>query len=254
VKLSTIGIGLAGTAVLLSLGACGTTAITHGERVFSFRGTDLVIDDPSSDLNVVPGSGSGVEVQRWLSGTAAKPDHSSWGLDGDTLRLNIRCSGLVFHCGSRFKVAVPPNVSVVVHSGPGNVRVSGLPGMIKIDGGSGQVQLRDTSGPLQINTDSGDITASDIRSPFVRTRSDEGSTDIGFTAGPQLVEVRSMIGNATVEIPTTGYRYHVLVTTGSGSAQSKVRDDRQSKSSVQVSSRNGNARVLPAREGDAPGI
>jgi hypothetical protein len=231
---------------LLTLSACSNPATIHATRDFSLRRTELVVDDPSSDLHLVPGSGTNVEVQRWLSETAAKPDHSSWRLDGNTLRLNIVCSGPVFHCGSRFQVAVPAGVSVLVHSGPGNIRVSGLPGTVAIDGGSGEVQLSKTSGPLYIATDSGNITASGIRSSLVRARSNEGSTDIDFAAGPQFVDVRSTIGNATVEIPTSGHQYHVLVTTGSGSAHSKVRNDRQSKSSVRVSSRTVNAQVFPA--------
>jgi hypothetical protein len=113
------------TAVAASLGlaACATSGGTiHDQRAFLFGGARLVIDDSSSDLHVVPGNGPGIEVQRWLSGTAAKPGHSSWTLSGGTLRLSIDCSGLVFSCGSRFEVAVPPRV-VQVSSGNGDATV-----------------------------------------------------------------------------------------------------------------------------------
>jgi len=193
----------------------------------------------------VPGSGSGIGVQRWVSGTAAKPGHSSWTLHGDTLQLGINCTGLVIHCGSRFQVAVPPDVSVVVHSGSGNDTVSGLSGSVTIDGGSGNVQLSNTSGPLQISTGSGSITASAIRSATVRATSNQGSADISFAAAPQLADVRCSSGNATARVPTAGHRYHVVVSSGTGTAQSKVPDDRQSSSIVQVSSGNS-ATVLPA--------
>lgn len=241
----TPALAMAATAALLTLSACSSSRTVHDQHVFSFRGTRLVIDDPSSDLRLVPGSGSGIQVQRWLSGTAAKPGHSSWTLNGDTLRLGIDCSGLVFSCGSRFQVAVPPDVPVVVHSGSGNDTVSGLPGSVVIDGGAGTVQLSDTSGPVQVSTGSGDITASAIRSPTVRATSNQGRVDIGFAAAPQLVDVRCMVGNATVRVPIAGHRYHVLVTTDTGTAQSKVPNDPQSRSVVQVSSGNGNAKVLP---------
>jgi hypothetical protein len=186
-----------------------------------------------------------IQVQRWLSGTAAKPGHSSWTLNGDTLQLGINCTGLVFHCGSRFRVAVPPDVPVVVHSGSGNDTVSGLSGSVVIDGGAGTVQLSNTSGPLQVSTGSGNVTASAIRSPTVRATSNAGIVDIGFAAAPQLADVRCADGNATARVPTAGHRYHVVVTAG-GNAQSKVPDDRQSSNLVQVSSGNGNATVLPA--------
>jgi hypothetical protein len=47
-------------------------------------------------------------------------------------------------------------------------------------------------------------------------------------------------------VPAAGHRYHVVVSSSTGTAQSKVPDDRQSSSVVQVSSINGNATVLPA--------
>ncbi|HEY3951766.1 MAG TPA: DUF4097 family beta strand repeat-containing protein [Streptosporangiaceae bacterium] len=232
-------------AALLALTACGTSRTLHGQHVFRFSGDRLVIDDSTSDLQLVPGSGAGIAVQRWLSGTAAKPGHSSWTLSGDTLRLGINCSGLVFHCGSRFEVAVPPGVPVVVHSGTGNDTVSGLSASVIVDGGAGTVQLSGMSGPLRVGTGSGNITASAIRSSTVRATSNEGNVDISFAAAPRLAAVSSSDGNATVRVPAAGQRYHVLVTAGGGSAQSKVPDDRQSSSVVQVSSGNGTAKVLP---------
>jgi hypothetical protein len=174
----------------------------------------------------VPGNGAGVQVRRWLSGSAARPGHSSWTLSGDTLQRRIACSGLVFRCGSRFRVAVPPDTSVVVHSGSGNDTVSGL------------------SGPLRIVAGSGDITASAIRSPTVRATSSAGNVDISFAGLPQLVDVSSGTGNATARVLTAGHRYHVVVSAG-GTAQSSVPDDHQSSNLVQVSSVSGNATVLP---------
>jgi Putative adhesin len=237
---------MAAITALLALSACGSSETVHDQRVFGFSGARLVIDDSTSDLQVVPGSGPGIQVQRWLSGTAAKPGHSSWTLSGDTLRLGIDCSGLVFRCGSRFQVAVPPGVSVVVHSGDGNDTVSGLSGSVVIEGGSGQVKVSNISGPLKISTREGDITASAIRSPTVRATSKDGNVDIGFAAAPQFVDIKCTDGNARARVPAAGHRYHVVVSSSTGTAQSKVPDDRQSSSVVQVSSINGNATVLPA--------
>lgn len=64
-------------AALIGLAACGSPRTIHGQRDFSFHGTRLVINDDTSDLRLVSGSGPGVRVQRWLSGTAAKPGHAS---------------------------------------------------------------------------------------------------------------------------------------------------------------------------------
>ena len=238
---------MAATTASVALAACASSgSTTHDQRAFSFGGTHLIIDDSSSDLQVVPGSGPAIEVQRWLRGTAAKPGHSSWTLSGGTLQLGIDCSGLVFSCGSRFEVAVPPGVAVTVNSGSGTDTVSGLPGPVTVNGNQGGVHVSGVSGPLRVSTGSGSITATAIRSSAVRMTANQGSADISFAAAPRSVTVRCPVGNATVRVPTAGHRYHVLVSSGTGSASSKVPDDRQAGSVVQVSSGNGDATLLPA--------
>ena len=194
----------------------------------------------------MPGKGPGIEVQRWLSGTAAKPGHSSWTLSGDTLQLGIDCSGLVFSCGSRFQVAVPPGMAVTVNSGSNTDTVSGLSAPVTVNGNQGGVNISGVSGPLQVSTGSGSVTATALRSPAVQVTTNQGSADISFAAAPQSVTVRCSTGNATVRVPTNGHQYHVLVSSGTGSASSNVPDDRQSSSVVQVSSSTHDATVLPA--------
>jgi hypothetical protein len=243
----TMACAAAVAAAALALTACDSSgSTTHDQRAFGFAGTRLVIEDSSSDLQVVPRAGSGIEVQRWLSGTAAKPGHSSWTLHGGTLWLSIDCTGLVFSCGSRFEVAVPPGVAVVIDSGSGTDTVSGLSAPVTINGNQGDVHVTGVSGPLQVSTGSGSITATAIRSLAVRMTANQGSADASFAAAPRSVTVRCSVGNATVRVPTAGHRYYVVVSSGTGSAASKVPDDRLSGSVVRVSSGNGDVTVLPA--------
>jgi hypothetical protein len=251
-RLSVLTIVLLG--LLPGLSSCTSAPAVHARKSFRLAGSRLVVDVGSSDLRLVAGTGTGtgtrtggsVAVQRWLSGTAAKPGHASWSLAGDTLRLSIDCTGLVFHCGSRFQVTVPPRVSVVIHGGDGDVTVSALAGRVVIDGGAGNVQLSRISGPLQVSTSSGSITASAIRSPVVQARSDQGSVEFGFAAAPELVGIASTDGNATARIPVAGHRYDVMVTGGAGASHARVPDDPGSSRTVRVASGSGHATVLPA--------
>src|SRR5260370_32893188 len=154
---------LAAAAASLALAACASSgSTTHDQRAFSSGGTHLIIDDSSSDLQVVPGNGPGIEAQRWLSGTAAKPGHSSWTLHGDTLQLSIDCSGLVFSCGSRFEVAVPPGMAVTVNSGSNTDTISGLSAPVTVNGNQGDVNVTGVSGPLQVSTGPGAGTATAV--------------------------------------------------------------------------------------------
>jgi hypothetical protein len=244
-QISALVVVAAGASLTLS--ACAGSRTVHSQRSFSLAGSRLVIDVGSSDLRLVPASGSRIQVQRWLGGTAAQPGHSSWNLTGDTLRLTIDCTGLVLHCGSRFQVALPPDLSVVVHSDAGADTVSGTSDAVVIDGGSGQVNLSDTSGSLQVSTDSGNIIATAIRSQNVHARANSGNVGIVFAAAPLQVDIGSSEGNATATVPVAGHSYHVIVRSSNGNATSKVPNDSQSSNIVRVSASNGNAKVLPAK-------
>ncbi len=138
------------------------------------------------------------------------------------------CTGLVFHCGARFQVAVQARLPVV------------------IDGGGGSVQLRGLSGPVRVSTAAGDITASALRSPTVRVTSSQGNADVGFAAAPRFVDISCTSGSATARVPVSGHRYRVVVTAGTGSARTRVRDYRLSRSVIRVMTSNGSALVVPA--------
>ncbi|MGH3301569.1 MAG: hypothetical protein ACRDOK_07780 [Streptosporangiaceae bacterium] len=238
-----IALTAAAVAALIGLAGCGNPRTVHDQKSFSFHESRLVIDT-ESDLRVVPGNGPRIDVQRWLSGTPAEPGHSSWTLAGATLHLFVDCTGLVFHCGSRFQVAVPPRVSVEVRSGDNNDTVSGLTGPVVIYGGAGQVQLSDTSGPLRISTNAGSITGTAIRSAVVRATASAGNVSFTFAAAPQRVDISSSNGDATARVPVAGHRYHVAMTSGTGTASSRVPDDPHSGNTLHVSSGNGTATVL----------
>jgi hypothetical protein len=244
--LRATALAAAAAATVLAVGACGSSRTVHEQHSFRFAGTRLVVDVDSSDLRLVLGTGPGVDVQRWLSGTAAKPGHASWTLHGGTLRLGIDCTGLVFHCGSAFQVAVPPGVAVAVHSGSGTDTVSGLPGPVTITSGSGDVHVNGLSGPLRVSAGSGSITGSGLRCPAVYATSGQGGMDLAFAAAPRLIGIRSGTGSATARVPVAGHSYHVRVSSGTGTASSKVPDDPANSSVIRVSSGSGNASVLPA--------
>jgi hypothetical protein len=201
-------LALAAAAGLLALTACGSSRTIHAQQALGFRGARLIIEDPGTDLRLMPGSGPGLRVQRWVSGTAAEPGHATWTLRGDTLRLSVDCAGLVFHCGARFQVAVPARVAVVVH------------------------------------TSNGDVTGSGLRTPSLRVTSSTGRVDVGFTVAPRFVDIQCGDASATARLPVTGARYHVVVSSGTGQARTRVPDHRLSRRVVRVISINSTALVL----------
>ncbi|MFD0856663.1 DUF4097 family beta strand repeat-containing protein [Actinomadura adrarensis] len=235
----------------LALSACADHETVSDQKSFPLGGNRLTIVVPSSNLEVVPGRGPGVQVRRWLGGTPAKPGNSSWSLDGDTLRLRINCSGLVLKCDSRFRVAVPPNVSLLVNSGDGRSTVSGFTRPVVIKSTNGRVNVRNVSGPLRIRTRTGRVTVSGVRSPSVHATSGDGDVTIRFATAPRLVDIKSGTGDLKAEVPVSGHTYRVSVSSGTGNARSDVPDNTGSTNTVKLSSRNGNATVLPT-SGNGP--
>lgn len=239
-------LAVAAAAALLLLSGCASPRTVRQQKSFPLTGSRLIIDAAgSADLSLVPGGTRRIRVQRWLSGTPARPGHASWTMNGGTLRLSVDCTGLVFHCGARFQVAVPPGIAVVVHSSAGRDTVAGLADSVVIDGGSGPVRLRGTAGQLRVTTGAGEVTGSAIRSPVVRVISGQGDADLGFATAPRLADLRCGAGSATVRVPVSGHQYRVAVTSGTGTARSRVPDDPGSGSLVRVASGQGDAAVLP---------
>ncbi|WP_283138987.1 DUF4097 family beta strand repeat-containing protein [Rhizohabitans arisaemae] len=238
----------AATVTLIALSACagkGSGDTASEEKSFNLRGNRLVIDARSVELKVLPGDGSGIHVQRWLSGTAAEPGNSSWTLDGDTLKLSVNCSGLVLDCGGRHQVSVPGDLSLVVRSGDGEYHLSGLSGSVVVEGGSGPVRADAMTGDLSITTQEGEITVSNVRSRTLRASSDLGNVDVDFTAAPQLVDITSNAGDITVKVPTTGQRYQVSIDSGTGQGGSRVPHDSRSRNVVKLHSAEGDATLFP---------
>src|SRR5260221_4047649 len=141
----------AAAATVLAVGACGSSRTVHHQHSFAFAGTRLVVDVDSSDLRLVPGTGPGIDVQRWLRGTAAGPGHASWTLHDGTLRLSVDCTGIVFHCGSAFQVAVPPGVAGARPPAAGHGPLPCRPPPVPLTGRNPVVHRHNTSWPLRLS-------------------------------------------------------------------------------------------------------
>ena len=79
----------------------------------------------------------------------------------------------------------------------------------------------------------------------MRVTSSQGNADVGFAAAPRFVDISCTSGSATARVPVSGHRYRVVVTGGTGSARTRVRDYRLSHSVIRVMTSNGSALVVP---------
>ncbi|WP_406469928.1 DUF4097 domain-containing protein [Streptomyces hirsutus] len=242
VRLRAAALGGAAVVLVGGLTACGASAADDTDpdrRSFDLPGSTLTVDSDDSALEIVAvdrtPSGK-VEVTRWFQGTVAlgTDPEATWSLEGDRLKLRIKCSGIVADCSAEHRVEVPRGVAVKVEEGDGSVRARGFRDALDIRTGDGSIHVTDTTGPLNLRTGDGSVRA-EVASRTVRARTGDGSIHLELSAVPDLVESRSGDGSATVELPRATYR----VTSGTGDGAEKVSVPRDDTSSHVVDVRTG---------------
>ncbi|GAB2829162.1 DUF4097 family beta strand repeat-containing protein [Streptomyces chlorus] len=242
VRLRAVALGGAAVVLVGGLTACGASAADDTDpdrRSFDLPGSTLTVDSGDSALEIIAAdrtpSGK-VEVTRWFQGTVAlgTDPKATWSLEGDRLKLRIKCSGIVANCSAKHRIEVPRGVAVKVEEGDGSVRARGFRDALNIRTGDGSIHVTDTTGPLTLRTGDGSVRA-EVASRTVRARTGDGSIRLELSAVPDLVESRSGDGSVTVELPRATYR----VTSGTGDGAEKVSVPRDDTSSHVVDVRTG---------------
>lgn len=182
----------------------------------------LAVDTSAGDLTITATNAPGreVAVTRQLAWNHGAPPRESERRHGRTLAVAASCPAearVGFDtCRVALTITVPADLPVSVHADSGDATVRGLSGSVRLHDDSGDVRLADLSGPLRVQVDSGSVRGSGLRSPQVRTSTDEGDTTLTFTAVPDSVSAASSSGSLHVAVPETadGYDVHDRVERG----------------------------------------
>ncbi|MCX4387379.1 hypothetical protein OG777_10585 [Micromonospora peucetia] len=202
-------------AALMAVAGCADIRAINETRddrqEFSLSGDRLVIDNDGADLRLVAGAGAAIEVQRSLTGKATVDDNASWSMDGGTLRLKVKCSGLVPDCGGRHIVHVPAGVVVEVNS-DAPVRAVGLDADFSATVTDAWLRVEESTGALRLHAEEGvDVTGA--RSANVTVTSTGRSVNLGFASPPDRVEARAA-GSVQVSLPGGPETYRVTAAPG----------------------------------------
>lgn len=233
-------------ALIASVSACGASAGDDkdpDQRSFALEGKTLTIDSDDSALEIVAADDNKagrIEVTRWFQGTVAlgKDPKVTWSMTDDTLKLRMKCTGVVADCAAKHRIEVPRGVSVKVEDGDGSVRARGFEDALSISTGDGSVHVTDSSGPLDLRTGDGSVRA-DVTSRDVRSRTGDGSVHLELGAVPDRVESRSGDGSVTIDVPDATYK----VTTQTGDGGVEVTVPRADSSSHVITARTGDGKV-----------
>ncbi|MEU5885448.1 DUF4097 family beta strand repeat-containing protein [Streptomyces sp. NPDC047461] len=233
-------------ALIAGVSACGASAGDDkdpDQRSFALEGKTLTIDSDDSALEIVAADDNKagrIEVTRWFQGTVAlgKDPKVTWSMTDDTLKLRMKCTGVVADCAAKHRIEVPRGVSVKVEDGDGSVRARGFEDALSIRTGDGSVHVTDSSGPLDLKTGDGSVRA-DVTSRDVRSQTGDGSVHLELGAVPDRVESRSGDGSVTIDVPEATYK----VTTETGDGGVDVTVPRADSSSHVITARTGDGKV-----------
>lgn len=210
--------------------------------------TDVSMIDVTSSAGSVEIIGSDrdrITVTTQISDGLVSTRHSHE-VDGERLLLRASCPPLVVWCDADFTVAAPSGVSVLVRSGRGSVRVTGVRGDVDAASDHGGITVTDVSGELTLDTDSGSVTATEVRSTIVDARSDNGSVRLAFVCPPEDVTADTDHGNVVVTVPQDDTAYDVDAPTDAG-----VTDDPDARRSIKARSDRGNVTVTEESGADS---
>jgi hypothetical protein len=201
-----------GVCVLAVLGGAGLWAANRAEHEYTSTSVItptpralLSIETGGADVNISPGSGAGIRIERHARWIGERPTHATTERGGRIV-LDDSCPGgltvpaalFSFHddCTITYDVQVPAGQAV------------------QLDGGAGDIELRDLDGRLTVVAGSGDITARGLLSGSVALSA--GSGDISATLDRAPTSLRAIAGSGDVSLWVPGGSYRIAASTGSG--------------------------------------
>jgi len=186
----------------LALGIWSLADQSERRVSYSVRGmlNGLTLDVGDADV-VVTGAGQTAalavsHVDRYGFGHDAQVRRS---VDAGVFRVWSRCPTTVLHgCSVLYRVAVPDNLPLNIHTGSGSVTLRGYHGSARITTGDGDVDVSGWCGfSLQARAEGhGDVTA-------------------GTACAPQRLSLRSTTGAVRARVPAGRYRIDASTATGS---------------------------------------
>lgn len=202
-------------------------------RAFDFSGKNLTIDADGTGVEIVPGDVKGVRVQREIHGNGVE---ASWGISGNTLTLKVklRCHGLISDCSARHTVTVGRDVAVTTKSGTGAVTASEFTTPLSISTSTGTAKVSDSSGPIRLSTTTGSVSALGLTSKKVTASTNTSSLDLAFSGVPDDVQADSRNGKIDIGLPTGEATYAVDARSKVGKADVDVPRDSASTHSVKA--------------------
>jgi DUF4097 and DUF4098 domain-containing protein YvlB len=214
-----------------------------------------------ADVVVEAGAGPDATVDAVSRGSLRAP-RLRLSVDGGDVHLAGGCGPVIFgRCRATLTVRAPAGAAVTVHSGEGDIQLSGLAGPVHVDAGSGDIDASDLTGTADLHTgsgdvdahrlpgtatlasDSGDVTGEGLSGATVRASSGSGDLTLLFAAPPATADAETGSGDVALVVPR-GVAYAVDAETSSGNRVVSVDTSRRSDHALRVRTGSGDVTVV----------
>ena len=200
--------------LLLTSIAASARAEGHFERTLSVSGAvNLDLNTGSGSVTIKTGGASQVVIQGrvtsgdWWGGNSESVIHSVESnppieQNGGSIRIGYNLpEDAKHHVAISYEVTVPPDTTLQVNSGSGDISVEGVRATSKLHTGSGSIRARDLGRDSRLETGSGSIKADSVVAPiYASTGSGSiqadltGSGDVDVHTGSGNIDVRGVNG------------------------------------------------------------
>jgi hypothetical protein len=225
------------------------TGLTEGTKnsqsSYPVHGSSLLVKSDSARIEVRPGDGTEVQVDRQSERNVFGSDPEERYDEGDgKLELNSGgCGFLSFGCKTTYVLTVPRDLKLMVESSSGKVTVAGIEGGAELKTSSGDIEVHDVGGPLELRSSSGDLEADGLTATSVTTHSSSGSTSLDFTVAPQSIDAKTSSGDVSIRIPSGDEAYKVDTDTSSGDESANVKIDPNATRTIQAKTSSGDVSI-----------
>jgi hypothetical protein len=249
-RVAALAVGLPfviGAGALGAFGVAGAMAQTSERHVASYPWNGGAITlRTDGNVTVEVGSGSQIAVTYTEHYQLKKPTVTS-ATSGSGLQLTAKCPGAVVvlgnNCAINYVLTVPASASLDLHSGDGDIHVSGSTAALSLDTGDGGIEFDNVTGDVVARTGDGGISGSQVGSKNVQASTGDGGVHITWSVTPTTVVATTGDGSIHLVVPQGSGPYRTSTHTGDGSAHVSVASDVSAASLITAETGDGSITI-----------
>jgi len=220
-RIAALAVGLPFVVAVAVFGAfsmVGTFARASERHVASYQWSGGAITlRTTGDITVQVGDTAHVGVTYTEHYELQKPTVHASTSDGG-VQLTASCPGGLFgnNCQINYVVTVPAAATLNLHSGDGNLHLSGTSGAASLNSGDGNIVFDNVTGDVVAQSGDGVISGTAVRSKNVHASTGDGGINIEWLVAPTTVVASSGDGGIGLVLPKGSGPYRTSTHTGNG--------------------------------------